>query len=220
MKLRLMVLPATVLGVALALGVFQQAWTARFTRYVEPEVLTSRLARIPMRIGTWEGVDQTDTLPEGVPEIIGPTIVRRYVDHRTGAVVLLSITADRPGPLFVNHQPTTCYKGIGYDVVAGPVHRTVEFDGGSASFSTAVFTNAHGAAPRSLRIYWGFSGNGDWSTPRWPRITFARYPAVFKMYVINQLRRPNDPMESDPAEEFIRTVVPILKKTLFDSKAA
>lgn len=218
MKLPLVV-PATVCSAVIALGVFQNAWTARYTRTLEPQVLRDRLAHVPLRIGNWDGVDQTATLPEGVPEVIGPTIVHRYVDRQSGAVVLLSITADRPGPLFVNHQPTDCYPGIGYDLAAGPSKRTISLEDGSANFWTAQFTNSHGAAPRSVRIYWSFSGDGDWQAPRSPRITFARYPCVYKLYVIRQMRRADDLPEKEPLEDFIRAAAPALKKALFQPAA-
>jgi hypothetical protein len=210
-----LILPATFVSVV-ALGVFQHLWSARFAHALQPGVLSAQMARIPMTIGDWDGMDETATLPEGIPEIIGPTIVRRYVNRRTGALVTMSLTADRPGPIFVNHQPTTCYTGIGYEVDAGPGQRSVALDNGSAGFNMVRFVKNAGPAPRYLRLYWGYTGDGNWQAPRSPRVTFARFPVVFKMYVIHHLRKRTDPPETDPAEEFIRVLAPAIKKSLFD----
>jgi hypothetical protein len=207
--------PITVFAVLVALGIFHGVWNDRWDKANDPAAVTAKLQRTPLSFADWDGQDETATLPETPPGMIGPTAVRRYVNRKTGDVVLVYLTAGRPGPLLVNHQPTDCYPAFGYDLASGPTRFAVPLDAGSAEFLVGQFNKTDGPVPSYLRVFWSFSGSGTWQVPGAPRLTFARYPTLYKLYVIRNLRKPNEPLEGDPANACIKALLPELEKTLF-----
>lgn len=207
-----------VLAIFIALGIFQRLWTERTARANTPEEVNSRLQRIPLRIATWEGQDETSELPEYPPEVVGPIRSIRYVNRSGGETLWIFVTAGPTGPMLVNHLPTQCYTGIGYDLVSEPIHHTVASPEFSADFLVGQFTKTDGPVPSHLRVIWSFSGTGDWQVPRSPRIAFARSPTLYKLYVVRRLRKLNEPLDKDPANEFIRDLIPELRKALFSGQ--
>ena len=69
--------------------------------------------------------------------------------------------------------------------------------------------------PLHYRVFWSRSGSGDWEAPDYPRVAFARYQRLYKVYVIRRLLKPEEPLEGDPAIRFIQVLLPELKKALF-----
>ncbi len=206
---------AAVLAILIALGVFQRIWTDRAVQANNPEEVKARLQRIPLRITTWEGQDETSDYPEYPPTVMGPIRGIRYVNRSSGETVRIFLTAGPVGPILVNHLPTDCYPALGYELVANPVRHTIACQESSADFWVCRFTKADGPAPSYSRVYWAFTGSGDWQAPQSPRLAFARYPTIYKLYVVRSLRKQHEPLEKDPANEFIRDLVPVLRKTLF-----
>lgn len=129
-ELRLAV-PITVLATLLALGIFRGVWNDRRDQANDPAVVSAKLQRTPLTFADWDGQDASATLPETPPGMIGPTAVRRYVNRKNGDVLVVFLTAGRPGPLLVNHLPTDCYPGIGYNLASGPTQFAVPLDAGS-----------------------------------------------------------------------------------------
>jgi hypothetical protein len=211
----------SLLGVVAALlvlaGVIHATWTHRWERANDPAAITTALNRIPYTIDSWAGRDDKEALSVPDLEKIGPITIRDYVNRSgSNASVSLLVTAGRPGPLFVNHQPTDCYPAAGFTQVSGPQRHTVALkDGGTADFYVACFSKTRGPLEVYHRVYWSFSGAGDWRMPANPRVAFARYPSVYKMYVVQTILKPEEPLEKDPANSFIAVLVPELRKTLF-----
>jgi hypothetical protein len=210
-----MAIPATVVVVLIALGIFHGSWTDRWEKAVDQSVLTERLQRIPLIIGDWDGRDEGETVPPEFVETVGRVMVKRYVHRKSGEVVKIFVTGGRTGPVLVNHPPTQCFTALGFKATSEPTRYAVPLEASSAEFLTTVFQKMDGPAPIYQRVLWSFSGSGEWQVPKSPRIAFARFPSIYKLYVIRLLRKPNEPLEDDPANEFIRVLVAELRKTLF-----
>jgi hypothetical protein len=144
----------------------------------------------------------------------GAVLLRRYVNRVNGSAVLVFLTVGRPGPVVSSHCPDSCYPGAGFDCVAPVAKRTIDVSG-PQEFLTATFSKANRASPIHVRVFWAWSGTGQWSVPDRPRMTFAKYPRLYKLYVIRQLVRPTEPMDGDPITGFVQALVPELDRTLF-----
>jgi hypothetical protein len=214
---RTFAIPAIVFVTLLVLGAFETVWANRREKANDPVTVRAKLQRASLTVGDWDGKDESDTLPE-LPTDIGPTVVRRYVDRRTRDVISVLLSAGEPGSILVNHQPTDCYPGIGYNLTSGPVRYAISGDSTRDEFLTALFTKTTGPAPSYLRVFWSFSGSGAWEMPRAARIAFSRYPTVYKVYVIRQLRKPDEPLADDPMNGFLRVFLPELRKSIFDNR--
>ena len=209
-----LVVPGTVFAGLIAMGIFHGVWTDRWEKANDPALVEARLQRMPMKVGDWDGQDESAKLPETPPGMLGPLTVRRYTNRKNGDTLLVYLTAGRTGPLLVNHQPTDCYPGIGYNLASGPTKYAVPLGGSVAQFLIAQFNKTE-PVPSYVRVYWSFSGAGDWQVPTTARFAFARFPVLYKLYVVHQLKKPGEPLESDPANELIKVLVPELQKTVF-----
>ena len=69
--------------------------------------------------------------------------------------------------------------------------------------------------PVNLRLLYGWSSAGSWQAPDYPRWKFAGGPLLFKMYVARELARQDEPIEGDPAIDFLRALAPPLRAALF-----
>jgi hypothetical protein len=208
----------TAIPVAIAFGIVEGIWTNRWTHDEATEAAVARLADVPLKVGPWEGqASELDEKQIQVAQIKG-YLMRRYTHRVSRSTVSVLIVCGRPGPISV-HTPDVCYGGAGYDPVAEPAHRSVATDAPAkpAEFWTANFYKRAAALPEPLRIYWSWSATGDWAAPDSPRLKFARAPALYKMYVIRQLTRPDEPLDNDPAADFLRLFLPELQKCLFEN---
>jgi Protein of unknown function (DUF3485) len=207
----------TVFVAVVGAGIVDGVWSDRWGHAADLDQAAARFDRIPLAVGDWEGkVVEDEELTTG---LVGPIALRRYVNRSTGAAVNILLTCGRHGPLLVNHTPLDCYPMGGWTLVGQPARRTVSLgsEAENASFWVAGFDKTERAFPMHIRIYWAWSGDGHWQTPERPRLTFARFHVLYKLYVTRQLAKPDEPLEGDTAEEFMRSFLPQLQKECFQN---
>jgi hypothetical protein len=71
--------------------------------------------------------------------------------------------------------------------------------------------------PQRLRICWSWNGSGKWEAPANPRLAFARYSALCKLYVITDVSSSKNSSPSDEhktAEDLLRQLLPALQSEL------
>src|SRR5262249_33147607 len=144
-------------------------------------------------------------------------LTRRYVNGRTGGEMSIYLVCGRSGPVSV-HTPDVCYRGAGFEVLGDPTPRTVEVDGLAEPAEVNRIEARADALKGPVRqeVLWSWSARGKWETPRSPRLAFARYPVLYKLYVIHPLTSEKGSAEEDPsAAEFIRILLPEVQKCLF-----
>jgi len=201
-------------GLLVASGLVHGVWNNRWSVASELHNASSRLEALPTKLGDWEGrPNEMDARQLQMAEAAGH-VSRRYVHRRTAAEVSLLVLAGRPGPLSV-HRPEVCYVGSGF-VQTGDAER---WDGPAdspmhgSSFWASRFTRP-GADPQMLRVLYAWSPAGDWVAARNPRLEFARLPALYKLYVVRRLSAPDEPLDKDPALDFLSAAVPELRRCL------
>jgi hypothetical protein len=62
---------------------------------------------------------------------------------------------------------------------------------------------------------WAWSGSGDWLVPESPRVAFAKYFGLYKLYITHDLVSPDEPLMTDPMLDFARALMPKLSEALF-----
>lgn len=213
----LRILPAMV-GVVLlvACGVVQGLWTDRWGVSNEPRTSASKLAHVPKTIGDWETykeppIDETDL---AVGEIAG-YLDRLYLNRRTGKGLAVLCVCGKPGPIG-QHPPTVCFIGAGFELTKSK-RQSIGSENlqPPAEFLVGEFHKSTGTVPEWERVYWSWSGNGVWTAPESTRLAFAHYRALYKLYVIHKMSRPDENDEVDPAPDFIKLFIPELQRTLF-----
>lgn len=202
-----------VLVVILASGLAHGLWSGRWNVSDGPERAAARLAQLPTTVGDWDG--RTGTLDDRemkVAELSGAHVCE-YVNRRTGSVVSTLLVCGRPGPVSV-HTPEICYVGRGYETAgAHSLYRNPSLAG--SEMWVCDFHKPAAATPDRLRIFHGWSSSGTFSAPANPRLTFFREAALYKLYVIRKLVQAEEPLENDPAVDFLTVFVPQLQQSIF-----
>jgi hypothetical protein len=212
----LRVLPLmTAFASVLGFGVLHGLWTDRWKLSNEPERSAARVQDVSLTLGEWEGRSEgLDERTLTVAEIVG-YINRQYVNRRTGDTIGVLLVCVRPGPIAV-HTPDVCFRGLGYDFSSAPDRYRLETEGVPvAEFNRAKMHKMNVAGAPPLRVYWTWSAMGTWNAPTHPRLSFARYPALYKLYVLRQMPRADEPDADDPCLGFLKLLLPELQRALF-----
>src|SRR4051794_8835704 len=180
---------ALVIGSGVAHGLRTDRWSLSH----DLQGAVDRLARIPLDFGTWKGEPrELDRRQQEAAGIAG-YISRRYEDRRDGSTVSILLACGRPGPIS-NHRPEACYAGIGYEPLTARAAVSVPLGPGqpAADFAVVEFQKRNTAVPSYLRIFYSWDARGPWTAPQGePRLTFASAPALYKLYVVREMARPD-----------------------------
>jgi hypothetical protein len=204
-------------AVLLVSGILHGVWTDRWKAAEEPARFADRLAQVPRVIGDWESGEsqELDAKRVEMAQLSG-YLLRNYENRRDRSHVSLLIVAGRSGPV-ATHPPDICYVGSGFALAAPPTRFPLQTaaPGQPSEFWAAKFRKGDDAAPSQLRILWAWSGGGPWQAPDTPRLVFARYPALYKLYLVRPLTNADEPLDRDPCLDFLRTLLPELQRSLF-----
>jgi hypothetical protein len=197
-----------------AAGICHAIWTERWARDDGHFAASLDLSRVPGSLGDWQGQEPIQEEDNGLVHYS-----RRYMNRATGRSVMLVLTYGKPGPVAV-HTPDVCYESSGYEITR-PVRFTPNLTNGgqSGEFFTSQFRKKTPTGPQVLRIFWSWYADGAWLAPDNPRLVFARYPRLLKLYLINESSAENAPAERDPCLELLPLILPASQKLLDPSNS-
>lgn len=193
-------------------GLVPGLWSHRWVPSSTLSDAAARLSLVPLVVGDWEGRDLEINPRELRLTQAEGYLQRRYVHRHTGASVTVLLLCGRAGPVSV-HTPEVCYAGAGYDEV-GTVTRREAADLAGDRFWYRRFQKA-GPIPTMLGVTYAWTATGPWEAPDNPRLSLARYPVLFKAYVVRALADPKEPSDADPTMDFLRALTPPLRAALF-----
>jgi hypothetical protein len=198
-------------------GVVHGLWTDRWFNPAEVEAAAAKLDRIPMKLGDWDGKDMP--MSDSDKEMGGANryVMRRYKNRTTGIVVNMLILCGRPGPVSV-HTPDVCYAGDGYEALSDPQRQKVPTDGGGPEVQ--VLRQTFGKGLQYTRVFWSWRGGSKWEVSKSPRIEFAHYRALYKVYVARRMKQKDESPDEDPCIGFLETLMRELEEKVFEKKPA
>ncbi len=209
-----------VVGLLVVMGseLLHGPWTDRWSFSGELDAACARLPKQDeaMTVGDWKGRPAKELPHEDIVigEIAG--YFNQEFTHPNGSVIHVLVLCGRPGPIAV-HSPEVCLGGEGctldgrrerLGVDLAPPDKRVEFWAGQ-------FYWFDGGLRRDRRQFWTYSPNGTWTAEDNPRFSFARYPSLYKIYIVRQMSRRDEKLEEDPTLDFIKVFMPELQKRLF-----
>ncbi len=171
-----------------------------------------RLSSIPETIGSWTSAPMSiDERELRLGEISG-YFRREYRHAETGRSVVLTILCGASGPMSV-HPPTACFEGVGYSLISGPsVLGITDESRITVSLNKAVFRLQDSSVSDVVRVFWGWSTNGEWDAPSNPRLAYRGYPALFKIYTVDRAWDSAD--ELAQSETFLKDALPEIRNAL------
>lgn len=200
----------TAMTAALACGVVHGVWTDRWHLSTEPGASAARLSQVGLNLPDWEG----QVVPGKQGKDMAGALHCRYTHRRSGKAVTLFIVCDRPGPVSI-HTPDVCYGAVGFEVGAQSKYSPrLPADDLPASLWTARFRKTSSSDTTDLRIFWGWNAGTGWQAADDARMTFAKFPALFKLYLIRE-GPGEDSLDDDPCVDLMRQLLPELRRSLF-----
>jgi hypothetical protein len=200
----------------LACGLVHGLWTERWVKSTEPAEAAARMENLPLELGDWQGTP-IEVKPEDAAPGVAGNLQRRYVHRGSGTTVTIVLVCGRPGPVSI-HTPEACYDAAGYTL---DTKQKVLLESPPASFWRADAYRVKATEETHLRMYWGWNAGKGWMAADDSRLQFARYPVLYKLYVLRELNALGEPRTGREAcEEFLQVLLPALEKTLFAQGAA
>jgi Protein of unknown function (DUF3485) len=185
-------------------AVLHGQWTGRWEAADPGQATAGRLDQVPLTLGEWEG--QTVPVNESdLPPMLTSHMFRKYTNRTTGETVSVS------GPTAV-HTPDMCFVGGGYELVAPPAKVTAPV--GDAEFFSTRFRKVRLEGTEMLRVFWSWSTGSTWQAPANPRLAFARYPVLYKLYLIHPMKRTDEPLPEDACMQFMQVFLPEFQRVL------
>jgi len=209
--------------IVIASGIAHGLCSDRWAPSPRMQQAIERLPAVPQAIGDWDGQDLENDVAEKHRGDIQGALQRRYVQRGTGQEVLLSIVCGRSGPISV-HTPDVCYQGAGYRMTGEPTKQLVAAAGANEPVTLwkATFIKDTFPVREELRVYWAWNAGNGWQAVKEPRLTFARFPILHKLYAIYRVPpHPSPPGgrgdggEGDPCPDFLRQLLPEANGKLF-----
>lgn len=215
------VFPAVAALLIISTGLVNAYWTGTlgFGSVDSGEVLKQfgeRLKEVPLAVGDWEGTVAEEEMDAREKIVAGASdsLSARYVNRLTGQAVSVFLVSGHFRSI-AQHTPDQCYVAAGFQMLNQPIHYNIETDAGSIENYTTVFKKDEHAGTQYIRVFWTWSYDGEWLAPNMPRVALVGRPALYKMYFITEVPIPGQPIEQNPAVDFMRSFMPLVNQKLF-----
>ena len=198
--MRQVFLTAVIAAVMLGVGIYHGLATDRWASAATEERGQREFADLPLQYGDWKGEllprdDDDDDLKTSATNC-------RFTNMKTGKWVVTSISSRRTGRVAV-HNPEHCYLGSGYKLVDAIRTESLSSGKPSTTFWTGHFEKRKPTGVESIRIYWGWSNDGNWQAPDYPRFYFSPTRRLHKLYLIHPVTSRDSPDDLVAYKEFM-----------------
>ncbi len=204
---------AVVLGLAILLagGVVHGLYAERWQTSTAREEAVAKLPTVPLAFGGWVGEDQPTDDQEYAQAGAQGYWSRLY--RKDSKEFLAILMVGRAGRMAV-HTPEVCYRGAGFEIAGAPTLYTVR---NPEKAELGVFWSANFNKPATvnteLQLSWAWSDGSLWKAPTNPRSTFAGHPALYKLYLSQNVSGLGAEAAKN-REEFLRAFLPALNEAL------
>jgi hypothetical protein len=196
--MRHLVFAVLITAFLLGIGVYHGVATDRWSDVNGDNSPGKRFARLPAQIGDWKG----EILPRDSEDDAKTSVINtRYTNVINGRWIMTSLSSGRAGRVSI-HNPEHCYLGSGYKVVDDIREESVDVNG-PQKFWTGHFEKKKPSGIESIRIYWGWTIDGQWQAPAYPRLFFAGKSRLHKLYVIHAVPAGAEVEDDKSYKEFL-----------------
>jgi Protein of unknown function (DUF3485) len=203
------------LAMVVTLGVVHGILTDRWAQSGELQEALEGIPRVPRQFGPWKGEDLPLEAADLARMGIKGCLLRRFQNQESHESVSLLLVCGQGGPISV-HTPDICYANAGYEELGQETRQEIESsDGKKAIFIAARFGKTSGVISNQLEIFWAWSRDGiEWQVPENPRLSLARSPALYKLYVVREFMPGTRPETVDISRNFLQRALPAIRQTL------
>jgi Protein of unknown function (DUF3485) len=173
---------------------------------------TPRVQAIPSVIEGWSSTDVEIDKRELRHGGIAGALRRVYRHSENGKIATLTVLCGAAGPISV-HPPTACFEGVGYSLASGPTLTEVrDSEGNAVSLNRAAFRPQEMGVAEVVRVFWGWSTDGNWDAPANPRVAYHGERVLYKLYVVDRGFETADDLAQ--SEAFLKDALPAIRTAL------
>lgn len=212
---RAMVRLTLIVAAALALTVVPAVIHGRYTNRWGPsadQVSAARqLERCPKIAGDWETRGKgVEFAPKVVRELqLSGYFGRTYVNRSDGETVSVVVMVGLPGALS-RHPPEICYGARANQRIGEPVEVEIS-DGDQVQHRLRMLRfREPGPIGDEFTVCYGFTVDGRWDSPAYPRVRYGGKPLLYKMQVLFSGVGP-DGSVPEPIEDFLTQFLPVVR---------
>jgi hypothetical protein len=194
-------------------------WSHRWSDAADMAEAARRLQLVPRQFGDWKQHGDEEQMPdEAVRELqCAGYFNRRYVNQKLGSDVTVMLMVGPAGPL-VRHPPEICYGNRANELLAEPnVIPVSSPDAREHSFRLLRYRNPS-AISGEFSVCYGWSADGTWSVPDYPRVQFGAAPLLYKMQLLSTDGASGDDQLPQSITKFLDEFLPLLRDTLVDGR--
>ena len=214
-KLTLVAMVAVTIALTAAPAVVHGVWSRRWRDPADISTAAHSVEEFPRQFGDWKQHGDEEKMPEeAVRELqCAGYFNRHYVNQKLGRDVTVMLMVGPSGPL-IRHPPEICYGNRANKLLHTPVD--IKFatpDARTHTFRFLRYMNP-GAASGEFSVCYGWTANGMWEVPEYPRFRYGGAPLLYKVQVLTSDAVPADGTLPVATSQFLNEFLPLLRDKL------
>jgi len=196
-------------------AVVHGVWSRRWRDPADMSAAARSVEDFPRQFGEWKQHGDDETMPEEALRELRCTgyINRHYVNQKLGREVTVLLMVGQSGPL-VRHPPEICYGNQANELMQKPANVDLSSpDARKHTFRFLRYKNP-GAASGEFSVCYGWSADGTWDVPDYPRLKFGGEPLLYKLQVLTSDPVPRDVNLPVATTKFMDEFLPLLRDRL------
>jgi hypothetical protein len=193
-------------------AVVQGVLTRRWHGAADLSGASKRLVDFPTQFGDWQQQGEEEKVPEEALRELqcAGCFNRHYVNQRLGRDVTVIVMVGPAGPL-IRHPPEICYGNRANELLAKPIDAELTTpDKVQHRLRLLRYANPR-AVSGEFSVCYGWSENGAWDIPAYPRVTYGAAPMLFKMQVLTTDAIGKDGELPPATAQFLNDFLPLLR---------
>jgi hypothetical protein len=200
-------------------AIVQGVLTRRWRGAADISGAAARLTEFPSQFGDWQQQGDEEKVPEEALRELqcAGCFNRHYVNQRLGRDVTVIVMVGHAGPL-IRHPPEICYGNRANELLAKPVDvELTTSDSVSHRLRLLRYANPR-AVSGEFSVCYGWSENGTWDVPAYPRVEYGGASMLFKMQVLTTDAVPKDGGLPTATSRFLNDLLPLLRDQVLSAR--
>ena len=194
-------------------AIVQGVLTRRWGGVADISGAAARLVEFPSQFGDWQQHGDDEAVPdEALRELQCAGYFNRHYVNQTflGRDVTVILMVGPAGPL-IRHPPEICYGNRANQLLGKPIEIDLQTsDNVKHKFRLLNYDNPR-AASGQFSVCYGWSEDGSWNVPAYPRVEYGSAPMLFKMQVLTTDAVPKEGGLPPATARFLNDFLPLLR---------
>jgi len=214
-KFTLVAMVVVTIALTAAPAVVHGVWSRRWRDPADITAAARSVEEFPRQFGEWKQQGDEEKMPEeAVRELqCAGYFNRHYVNQKLGRDVTVMLMVGPSGPL-IRHPPEICYGTRANKLLQDPVDVHVATPDARQHTLRFLRYKNPGAASGEFSVCYGWSADGTWDVPEYPRFRYGGAPLLYKVQVLTGDAVPPNGSLPVATTQFLNEFLPLLHDRL------